>query len=126
MGKQAAGNLFQRNEGLFVERDTRKRRGGKKKERENKGIIIIGGGKYPKLVFIVATPARCYGDRQLSFQGRALGRWCTMGTQEEVSGLGTLGLSLLVPAAAAHLSLIAPPVIYGAQAPSEGAHKQLR
>jgi len=25
MGKHAVGNLFQRNEGLFVERDTRKR-----------------------------------------------------------------------------------------------------
>lgn len=63
------GNLFQRDEGPFVERDTRKRR---KKRQENKEIIIMGCGEreYPKLAAVMTTPARCYGDRQISFQGQ--------------------------------------------------------
>jgi len=37
--------------------------------------MIIGGGKYPKLVFTVGTLARCYGNKQISFQGQAWGPW---------------------------------------------------
>lgn len=74
MGKQAVGNLFQRNEGFFVERGTRKKR--RKKKGENKEIIIRGGGrKYPKLVFIVVTLACCYGNSKSHFKDGLGGLW---------------------------------------------------
>lgn len=64
----------------------------------------------------MATLARCYGNRQLSFQGQAWGPVPVPGMQHGTpggaglgtlgggAGLGTLGLSLLLSAA----SLISP------------------
>lgn len=70
-----------------------------------------GEREYPKLVAVTTTPARCYGNRQISFQGQdgrrgsCLRLACNEGPQEEIAGLGTLGLSLLVSAA----PLLSPP-----------------
>lgn len=97
----------------------------KKKRRENKEIIIRGGGgrgEYPKLVFIVVILARCYGNRQISFQGRVWGPWLLpvpgiqWGTPGGGGWAGNTGFAFACFCCFTHLSAglpIAPSVIYG-------------
>lgn len=103
-GKASCGQFVSEKWGVLCREGHKKKEG--KKRSENKEIIIRGGGrKYPKLVFIVAALARCYGNKQISFQGRAWGSLPPVCALHAVRvprrclGMGMLPFCLLLPVA---------------------------